>query len=98
MRAAIFPDPSVRNGSTIFAWRGGWGYYQDRDVRKLIERRRSDLERVGVLTIVSDAPYDTAGSIETGNGGLAPGYWLNFKQAMLVAMWSETEEVVASEP
>jgi hypothetical protein len=59
------------------------GYARDRVIRELIERRRSDLERVGVLLFVPEAPYGTALSNETRNS-LAPGCWLNFKQATLV--------------
>jgi len=41
---------------------------------KLIQRRHSDLERVGVLLFVPDAPHPGAPSNETGNNGLTPGY------------------------
>jgi hypothetical protein len=51
---------------------------------------------VGVLLFVPEARYGTALSNETGNSGLAPGYWLNFEQATLVAMWSDTEESTKS--
>ena len=49
------------------------GYKRGRVIRELIERRRTDLERVGVLLFVPEARYGTAPSNETANGGLAPG-------------------------
>jgi hypothetical protein len=41
-------------------------------------------------------PHGGESANETENRGLAPGYWLNFKQATLVAMWSDTEESTKS--
>lgn len=59
------------------------GYDRPRDIRKLIERRREALERVGSLRHGVASPHQ---------GGGRPGteYLLNRKQALLICMWSET--------
>lgn len=64
------------------------GFSQPRDIRKLIDRNKGELELYGLLARHGGAP------IRSGKGRLMESleYWLNEAQALLVCMFSRTDQ------
>lgn len=61
------------------------GFDRPRDIRKLIERNKAELERFGICATVAQ-------NHSGGRGRPTNEYWLNEEQSLLIATLSETEK------